>query len=189
MNAMGKMTLMAICMAAALLAGCTSYDFRITRPTELARVISNSPQRLETANMTYQMQAKENRLVVQVFNAGNETVQLLGDRSFVVDTRGASHPLRSQAIAPQSYAKLILPPLRPRFERQDPSFQFGVGTTISEERRPRALPVQYLDIYEDSDNFYWDWDGELPIRLSITYQFPDGRISTDEFGIEKTKRQ
>ena len=210
------------CMAAALLAGCTSYDFHVTEAPGVDRVVSSVPERLATENMTYHMQAKENRLVVQIFNETEEMVQLLGEQSFVVDTGGASHPLRSQAIAPHSFAKLILPTLRPRFERQ--GFGFGVGTTVSNSTpyapyhayapygRPyydsgyfpyypdpyysnfsddysyNAAPVQYMDSYEDANNFYWDWDGQAPIRLSITYQFGGGRKATDDFTVEKRPR-
>lgn len=208
------------CLAATLLAGCASYDFQVTKPG-VDRVVSSAPERLATENMTYHMQAKENRLVVQMFNQTGEMVQILGEQSFVVDTGGASHPLRSQAIAPHSFVKLILPPLRPRFEQ--PGFDFGVGTSayhyspyapyyayapygpISpyssyfpyyrryypyDEYRygPYAAPVQYMDSYEDADSYYWDWDGQMPVRLSITYEFVGGRRGTDEFTLQKRPR-
>ena len=211
------------CLAAALLVGCASYDFKITQPPALARVVSSAPQRIATEHMTYHMQALENRLVVQIFNETAQLVQLLGEQSVIVDPHSTSHPLKSQAIAPHSFAKLILPPLRPQFERQGPGFNFGVGTSVSSyspyapyapysgyypyaayypysafypyyprsafyDYGPYQEPAQYMDIYEDSDNSYWDWDGEAPIRLSITYQFADGKKATDEFTIQKHKR-
>ncbi len=171
-----------------LLAGCSSYSFQITKPDKLATLITETQVRVQTANLTYRMQAKENRLVLLAFNDTEQAIQLLGERSFVVDPRGASHPLRSQAIAPHSYAKLILPPLLPRFER-NPSFQFGIGTAVSRRGNDEATPVRRMALYEEADAYYWDWDGASPIRLSIAYQRSDGTTFTDEFTIVKVKEQ
>lgn len=177
-------------LATAFLAGCASYDFRIIRPQEHQKFITDSPAHIQTANMSYQMQAREARLVVMIYNEKDQVVQLLGNQSFVVDPAGASHPLRTVTIAPHSYTKLILPPLRPRFEDAPPQWNFGVSGDVSDARPATDQPTQpvYLDYYEDIDAFYWDWDGQKPIRLSITYRFADGQQATDEFTIEKVKR-
>lgn len=168
----------------ALLSGCARYDFQILKPDRLSQRITQIQTRVNTPHMVYDMVAKENRLVVQIFNQGDTPVQLLGARSFVVDPKGASHPLPSQTLAPKSYAKLILPPLRPRFE-QNPQFQLGVGTIIS-DAGSTSTPL-YMDRYEDADNRYWDWDGQGPIRLGLTYQLSGGEIVTDEFTIMKVE--
>lgn len=183
---------MRLCLAlalAALLTGCANYDFCIVHPEDLQKIISGSPTHIQTANMAYQMQAREGRLVVQIYNEKDQTVQLLGNQSFVVDTAGASHPLRSVAIAPHSYAKLILPPLRPRVQ-DSPQWNFGVGVGVGDSApsQPSQGPPLYLDYYEDIDAYYWDWDGTKPVRLSITYRLADGQQATDEFTIQKMKR-
>jgi hypothetical protein len=179
-------------VGALLLVGCARYDFQIVQPAPLAQRITQVQTRVNTEHMAYDMVAKENRLVILAFNHTDAPVQLLGDKSFVVDPQGASHPLRSQTIAPKSYAKLILPPLRPRFE-QSPQWHFGVGTVIGQGSAPAPSPSpvsttpRYLDIYEDQDNFYWHWDGQAPIRLSITFQQSDGTVFADQFTIEKVE--
>jgi hypothetical protein len=170
-----------------LLAGCARYDFQITQPTKLAQRITNAQTRINTERLAYDMVAKENRLVVMAYNHGTEPLQLLGDKSFVVDPKGQSHPLRSQTLAPKSYVKLILPPLRPRFE-QNPQWNFGIGTQIGSTGHHHHTPMS-LDYFADSDSYYWDWDGQVPIRLSLTYGTSDGKNFTDEFTIQKVEAQ
>ena len=99
--------------------GCTQYEYELVRPDRLARHIDNQAQTtFKIAPLNYGMISKENRLVVVIQNPLAEPVQILGDRSEVVDPSGQSHPLRSQTIAPTAFVKLILPPLRPRFRRR-----------------------------------------------------------------------
>src|SRR5690242_1464878 len=116
-------------LLASVLIGCARYDFQVIKPDTLATRVTQTASRIQTPNMVYYMQAYENRLVVQIHNGEQAPVELLGEKSFVVDPHGISHPLRSITIAPDSSAKLILPPLRPRFEHH--GFTFGVGTQIS----------------------------------------------------------
>ena len=174
----------------AILAGCTSYNFQITKPENLAALISESPHELRTPNLTYRMQAMENRLVILAFNETDKTNRVMGDRSFVVDPNGASHPLRSQSIAPHSHVKLILPPLYPPFPQPYPRFEIEFNSDgMYHSRNNEPTPVQYLGIYEESDSYYWKWDGQASIRLSITCQREDGTQFTDNFTITKVKER
>lgn len=187
---------------AAGLAGCARYDFEVLKPELLATRVTQTASRLQTSNMVYFMQAYENRLVMQIHNKEQAPVELVGERSFVVDPHGVSHPLRSITIAPDSYAKLILPPLRPRFEHH--GFSFGVGTQVrateptgANEAGTKAGAADsaghpiYLDVYEDTDAYYWDWDGTGPIRVRLTYRKVAGNAGgaevADEFTISKVE--
>lgn len=163
--------------------GCAHYDYVVTDPARLSqRVTSEAQTTLKADPLIYSMIAKEDRLVVIIKNPLAEPVQLLGDKSTVVDPKGQSHPLRSQTIAPNAYVKLILPPLRPRFETPAPAgFEFGV-----QSRADSAAPI-YLDSFSDADSYYWDFDGPGQIRLLLTFQKPDGSTWTNEFAIRKEK--
>lgn len=171
----------------AALTGCSRYDFQIVKPDSLAQRITGTASRLQTPNMSYMMQAYENRLVVQVQNRESAPVELLGEKSFVVDPEGVSHPLRSLTIAPDSYAKLILPPLRPRFEHR--GFTFGVGAQVDAGEVAQPLTPLYMDVYADTDAYYWDWDGKRPIRLRLVYRKASGAEVADEFTIDKVDAQ
>ncbi len=165
------------------LCGCARYDFQVIKPDTLSTRVTETASRLQTPNMVYLMQAYENRLVVQLHNKDAASVELLGEKSFVVDPAGVSHPLRSLTIAPDSWAKLVLPPLRPRF--QDHGFNFGVGAQSDASDAPGMIQPVYLDVYADTDAFYWDWDGDSPIRMRLTYRRAGGAEVSDEFTIGK----
>ncbi|CAN5689026.1 hypothetical protein BH09PLA1_BH09PLA1_33150 [soil metagenome] len=178
--------------------GCTKYEYDITRPANLAMHIGfKEDASASWPPVEYRFRAVENRLVVNIYNKTDEPMQLLGDRSSVVDPAGQSHPLRSQPIAPQSFIKLILPPPRPTIQRSGPSFGIGVGTRIGDRRRVRdgfdndfddydyAYEPRYLAVIDD-DALYWTWSGEGEIRLMLVFTRKDETFS-HEFVIRRVK--
>ncbi len=165
------------------LAGCARYDFQVIKPDALSTRITQTASRVQTPNMVYLMQAYENRLVMQLHNKDSVPAELLGEKSYVVDPAGVSHPLRSITIAPDSYAKLVLPPLRPRFENHNFNFRAESGLSTADPLSARR-PL-YLDVYADTDAYYWDWDGNSPIRMRLTYRKGGGAEVSDEFTIGK----
>jgi hypothetical protein len=164
----------------ASLSGCAQYEFDVVRPTELARHIDEDrEQTFKVDPLEYRMQAYEGRLVVKIYNPTGETITLLGQRSSAVDPHGESHPLLDAAIAPSSWVKLILPPMRPRVESSGPNIGLGFGI-IGDSRRSfysgyATDPYyydepRYYDVYIPNDSRFWDWDGETDVRLLLVYQ-------------------
>src|SRR5215218_6311688 len=91
--------------------GCTRYEYDITRPTDLAMHVGTKQDAIAPRQpLEYRFRTVDNRLVMSIDNKTDDTIQLQGDRSSVVDPSGQSHPLRTQPIAPQSFIKQILPP-------------------------------------------------------------------------------
>jgi hypothetical protein len=175
-----------------LCAGCASYEYDITRPSELARHVGTKDDVvLQRPPLEYRLVTMENRLIMRIYNPNDEPITLLGDRSSVVDPQGQSHPLLSQTMAPHSFIKMILPPLRPRVERVGPSIEFGVGGMISSRHYPRLREYDaidgpnYLAVYDDTAG-YWEWSGEGEIRLTLTFQQGD-RTFDHEFVIARRK--
>lgn len=136
--------------------------------------------------LEYRMQSAEGRLVIKIFNPTADTILLLGRLSTVVDGGDQSHPLVDQTIAPGSFVKLILPPLRPRLEPSGP--RFGIGFGVIAYRAP-ARPFRqamahhryddqprYYSVYDADDPTYWDWEGESDMRLTLIF-----RRGNDEF--------
>src|SRR5688572_26779464 len=109
--------------------GCARYEYDLVEPRELTRHIGgNVDQAVEIDPLTYRLRSVDNRLVIRVYNNTDDSIELLGDKSTVVDPNGQSHPLRSQSIAPRSFMKLILPPPRPQvYDRGGTTFGVGVG--------------------------------------------------------------
>lgn len=191
---------LAICCLSMLLVGCTNYNYIVTDSTHLSQRISKDTETtLKIDPVIYGMVVKENRLVLIIKNTLTDPIELLGAKSTVVDQKGQSHPLRSQTIAPNAFVKLILPPLRPRFETTpSSSLMFGVQARRDSSALPdtASLPASitsrpaepvYLDYFSDTDPYYWDFDGEGEIRLLITYQKSDGTVWTDQFTIYRQK--
>jgi hypothetical protein len=177
--------------------GCARYGFEVMRPQELAgHAGSKEPLVFDRPPLQYELFAVENRLVMHVRNQSDDTIQLLGDRSSVVDPLGQSHPLTAISIAPQSFVKLIFPPLRPRLYRTGPSFGIGVGTYVGDGRHRRYYDEQwyhdeprYFTVVGGADEaLYWSWDGESDIRVMLVFSRGEGKETfTHEFVIRRVK--
>lgn len=163
-----------------LFGGCTQYQYELTQPRELAQPLSGkSAVDVPIEPLTYELQIADNRLVMQIHNDADEAIKLVGDDSYVVDPEGESHPLQSTTIAPQSSAKLILPPQQLIERQRSPVFGFGVGvgfssayplrrgywnSALDEVDAPRYYAV------EDGGTRFWEWKGEGAIRMRLTYE-------------------
>ncbi len=167
--------------------GCTRYQFNLVQPADRATTITaKSDAHVAIAPLEYVLRASEGRLVMRIHNPTDESVQLLGVESAVVDPDGQSHPLPSMTILPQSHGRLILPPMRPRFRDTNPNIGFGVGIGVSgvdshdphaaARLRHAASEPRYFDIYSASDPIYWDWRGEGRARLLLVYDQSGQRI-------------
>lgn len=164
--------------------GCARYEFDVVQPPELAAHVGSKSDTITNLDpLVYKWRAVDNRLVVQVFNPTGDTIQLLGEQSTVVSPDGANHPVRGQTIAPQSYAKLILPPLQPRV--YDPWYDYGGGGSMMihdhHDHDPRYMMVLY-----DDDWIYWNWKGSTQARLILAYQHGE-RSFRHEFTIQRRK--
>lgn len=189
-----------------LLTGCAKYDFVIVEPEALKQRISEEPVRIETANLTYHMQARTNALVIQVFNPSAQPIQLLGERSHVVDAYGYSRPINSAVIGANAYAQFMLPPAQPYYTVYRPYWGHGYYADPYPYGYPvygRPFPhyysptiyrggyyhdVEYIEYSDPNDPANWVWKGDTSARLSLTYQREDNSTFREEFTIRKVKR-
>ncbi len=184
-------------------AGCSTYEYDLTRPAELAtHIAQKSPTTVRREPLNYRFTAEESRLVVEIENPTDSAIQLLGDRSSVVDFNGQSHPLQSRSAAPHSFVKVILPPLRPVIERTGPTFGIGVGTVVGTRGRynrglnddpllygsGESIEPRYLNVYDGDDSVYWDWSGQGEIRIAFTFAKENSDTFTQEFVIARRKK-
>jgi hypothetical protein len=186
--------------------GCARYEYDLTNPPDLARHIgTRSDEVVRVDPLEYRLRTYENRLVMSVFNPTPDPITLLGDRSYVVDPAGQSHPLRSQTIAPDTFVRLILPPMRPGYYQSSPGIGIGFGVGYSRfygghrygYRRfgygggyydPYLYEPRYFTYYDESDSTYWTWEGQTPVRLHLVYQRPGGKEPfTDDFTFQRKK--
>ncbi|HVT90843.1 MAG TPA: hypothetical protein VHD56_18460 [Tepidisphaeraceae bacterium] len=178
-----------------LLSGC-AYEYQITRPAEFARHIGDKEDVvLQRDPVEYRWRTSDSRLVLRIYNPTDEPMTLVGDRSSVVDEGGQSHPFRTVTMAPHSFVKLILPPFRPQLEREGPSIGIGFGTRIGSARGRRYYEddfaafdqPRYFTVYDD-DAYYWNWEHESDVRLTLVYQ-QGTRSLSHEFVIARQKKK
>ena len=179
--------------------GCARYEYDVIRPPEVAQHVgSNGDAVIALDPLLYRMRSVENHLVIRIQNPTADRIQLLGAQSFVVDPNGESHPLRSQTIAPNSFIKLILPPLPPQVAPAGPTIGIGIGAGFGAAypysygyydpfydplwERPR-----YYAVYDSEGTYYWEWTGESDVRLNLVYQRNEQKPFIHEFVFHRRK--
>ena len=186
-----------------LIGGCTHNEFELVQPPDLKRHIgTKADQLIDRPPLQYRLIAYDDRLVMRAYNKSDQPIQLLGAESAVVDPAGQSHPLRSQTISPNSFIKLIFPPIRDEIYPTGPSIGFGVSSQLGRGYDPfyhyrwfgfdpwyddpYYNDPRYLATYDDSGTYYWEWKGETEVRVWLAYQQGE-KTWRDEFVFRKMK--
>jgi len=177
-----------------LVTGCAHYEYDVIRPEDLTAHAGTKEDVVFTRDpLEYRLRTVDNRLVLRIYNPTDTPIALLGDRSSVVDADGQSHPVPSMTAAPQSFIKLILPPLRPYIQRPGPTIEFGVGTIVSRNGHsyyhpgpPIYRPPQYMAAYDVDSALYWDWNGQTQIRMTLVFQRDEETFDHD-FAFQRRK--
>lgn len=163
-------------MLAVIAAGCARYQCEIVQPPDLARHVPEDHDVVFSRGpLVYRLRSYQNHLVIQIENETSEPIQLLGGRSFVVDPEGQSHSLQEETMAPQTFIKLVLPPIVPEITPVGPVIGIGLGVNsiygpgydLSFENPSWLRPRYYAA--PDVENRYWKWDGETDVRLSLSF--------------------
>jgi hypothetical protein len=171
----------ALAFLALFAGGCAHYEYDIVSPPEMAQHVgTKQPVVLSRPPLQYRLISYDDHLIVRIYNPTPDRIQLLGDESSVVDPQGQSHPLRSRMIAPNSFIKLILPPLAPEVAPYGPAIGFGLGFAYATPywgmgfydplydplwERPR-----YYAVYDANGTEYWIWSGQSDVRLTLVFR-------------------
>jgi hypothetical protein len=171
-----------------LFVGCAHYEYDIVSPPEIAQHIgTKADTNVSLAPLHYVMRAYDNYLVMQVYNQATAPIRLLGDRSFAIDQNSQSHTLRSQTIAPNSFIKLIFPPIPPDTSIYGPAVGYGWGYDY-------GWGYGWYDpfwfgaynyapayaVYNNGDA-WWDWTGDTVVHITLTYQQGDEKPFSHQF--------
>lgn len=176
--------------------GCATYEYDLVKPEKFATHIGRKQEvKVAVDPLEYRFVSYDNHLIVRVFNPTEEPIQLVGGQSSAVDPKGESHPLRTQTIAPGTFVKLVLPPPRPQVYDSGPRIGFGLGV-FGRAGHPGFFDPygegfydtepRYYTVYDEGNNFYWDWPGETEARLLLTYQ-RGAKMFHDEFAFRRKK--
>src|SRR5215470_13409346 len=105
-----KAKFLLLLLASTNLCGCVSYQYRILQPATGTSVMSKKqPVALHYDPLDYQLSIFEDRLLMNISNPTEDRIDLQGSRSFVVDPKGESHPLRDRVIGPHSFTRMVFP--------------------------------------------------------------------------------
>src|SRR5947207_7371924 len=93
------------------LTGCQTYTYRVAQPPGITQLVTDKPVLLRHDPLEYELVRYKDRLSMRITNPTDDRIVLLGDRSYIVDPAGESHPLRTHILGPHSFTGLLLPPL------------------------------------------------------------------------------
>lgn len=149
-------------LAAFALAGCAKYQFELVEPAQHANVITrDEPVDVHIDPLVYVLREYDRQLVIRIINENDEPATIHGERSYVVDPEGETHPLRGGTIAPSSFITFGVPPIA-RYYRSGPQFGFGVGVGTSFNVRQHHHHHHYHDPFYYSRFDYAAWYYEVP---------------------------
>ncbi len=157
----------------ALLSGCTTYQYRVVQPPVVAQPIRNQLVIVPYDPLEYRLVRRDDRLGVRIFNPTDDRIVLLGSKSYVIDPRGESHPVRGRVIAPHSYVGMSLPPRPITVHGWGPGVAWGWGWGWM-PYTPYYDPF-FDDFYGPPSYYYeirtvYDWHWKTgTARLHLTY--------------------
>src|SRR4051794_12606657 len=83
--------------------GCKTYEYQILEPANLSQTINKQPVVIHYDPLDYRLAKREGFLSMRIINPTDDRITLLGNRSYVVDPKGASRPIRGSVIGPHSF--------------------------------------------------------------------------------------
>jgi hypothetical protein len=173
------------------LSGCAVYEFDLTRPEDLAGRAGREEALVRKIEpIEYRLISVENRLVVKMFNTSDQAIKLLAPESTVVDPDGQSRSIKAASIQPGSFARVVMPPVRPEF-RSSSGSTARVGTYYGPGLRRSDFGHTEMDIPEnyqlvDGGETFWEWRGETEARLVLVYE-RDGERFTHRLTLNRVK--
>src|SRR5688500_11934787 len=87
-------------LALLCVAGCARYQFVLVEPVD--RVVADGARIVVPIEpMEYRLSSLEDEfLIVRIINPTDEVVEIIGDRTYVVDPTDETHPLGGGIVAP-----------------------------------------------------------------------------------------
>jgi len=171
----------ALVVAACSLCGCQTYSYRILKPAVTPPAVTEHPVSVSLEPLEYRFTQQQDRLAMRVINPTSDRLLLVGNKSFVIDPAGETHPMRGRVIGPHSYVRLLLPPVPFTFSHPDYTWGWGWGGSPWGWGWPGYVPLSgpYFAegfigpppiVYEQALTVYdWRWKHGT-VRLHMEYE-------------------
>ncbi|MDB6123672.1 MAG: hypothetical protein JWQ71_2665 [Pedosphaera sp.] len=166
--------------------GCKTYDYRVVEPANLAQRITKQPVTLHYDPLEYRMARSGGFLAMNIVNPTDDRIVLRGNRSYVIDPQGETHPIRDRVIGPHSFTRMSVPPVPLRYQTMGPYWGWGVGMGYPFSPFYGAFyndfyyGPDYIN-YEVTTQYDWEWKTG-PARLRLAYD-RDGKSFDHNFVI------
>ena len=151
-----------------LLAGCAQIEFDAEPEgsSQPIRVGNDQDVRLSESPLQYRLRADEGHLIVWIENPTDSSIELIRDKSQVVDPEGIAHPIRGETIAAGSSVKEIFPPLGEPVE----SAPHSQPEPINPYDRPGFISIPDSGSASEADHASWQWDDGMEIRVDLVFE-------------------
>jgi len=170
-----KLHLLLLSASVVYLSGCQSYMYRVVQPPGITQPVKDHTVSLPYDPLEYQLVRYEDRLAVRIMNLTDDRIVLLGDRSYVVDPLGESHPLPNEILGPHSFIRMQLPPSPLTFASTDWSWGWAWGWGWGPYDPfwgpywgPRYYGPPPVTYYQIVTRYDWTWKTGAA-RLRLTY--------------------
>jgi hypothetical protein len=169
--------------------GCRSFEYRFIAPAGNAGVVAGQPVPLHYDLLDYELQRRHGRLAMKILNPTKERIVLNGEKSYVIDPKGESHPLVGSAIGPGSYLDILFPPKTATGQviggtggwAWAPGYRGGFAGSEPLYYGPPVTTYQIWTAYD------WNWQtGTARIRLSYEQ---DGKTYEHNFEIVRERKK
>lgn len=178
-------------LAVALLGGgCKTYVYRVVQPPQSGpALVGEQPLQIKEPPLDYRLYRYKDHLLVHVVNTTDDRITLQGNRSYVIDPQGESHPLRGRVLGPHSYSVLMLPPFPITAQvvgGYGPGWGWGGGWGWGWGWGPGIYngfygdwfygpPIAYYQLVTPYD---WLWK-EGPVRVRLSYEGENKHFTHD----------
>jgi hypothetical protein len=169
-----------------LCAGCETIEFDAAPEGfgQPIRVTNDRDIQITLQPLTYRMRADEGHLVLWIQNPTSFAVELVGDKSVVVDPNGDPHPLEDQTIFPGGSAKFVLPPIYEGPSQPPPT---GPASAINPYDQPGFIAMPDQNQSQQVRDASWQWDDELEIELNLVFQ-RNGQQFQQHFSLRRVRK-
>ena len=145
----------------------------MVQPGQSPQLIGEQPVTVVYEPLRYHVSRHDEQLVLQIENPTANPVNLVGQKSYVVDPAGESRPIRGRSIAPHSYVQMRLPPTRQTMTTYGygPGYYGPYGPYWYYPYGPYYYPYTYAQSFELVTPYDWKWQqGDVRLQLSYSYQ-------------------
>ena len=168
-----------------LLSGCARIEFEAAPAGsgQPIRVGNDQDVRLSGSPLQYRMRADEGHLIVWIENPTDGPIDLIRDKSQVVDPEGVAHPMRGETIAAGSSIKEIFPPLAEPAE----SAPHGQPDQIDPYDRPGFISIPDSGADSEAGRASWQWDDGTEIRVDLAFEQGERQFE-QHFGFRRLRK-